>query len=127
MNRELEYRRNLLLNYSAVLLHYANSFPEECFVVDSTVFRACCYIIIQLANAWQPNSVFDELKSKYPLVSWRQIRAFRNYAAHPPLNSEFDLELFREIMLTHIPTLARELIDTVPGQSFSFLSKEESK
>ena len=109
MNARLHRRKELLLHYSKLLIKYAEVYSDECFVLDSIAFKLCCYTIIQLASVWAPDWIFDSFKSLYPKINWRQIRAFRNHAAHPSVDSDFDFELFRTVVFIQLPLLVHYL------------------
>ena len=109
MNAKLRRRKELLLHYSKILINYVEIHADACFVLDSVLFKACCYTIIQLASVWTPNWIFDFFKEAYPAINWRQIRSFRNHAAHPPVDSDldFDFDLFRAVVYIQLPLLVQ--------------------
>lgn len=88
---------------SIQLIEKYTSAGKDSFLTDPMIHDAALRRLETIGDA--ASQLSDELKQRHPNLPWRQIRGFRNVAAHN--YQHIDLSLVWDTIQRHLPDLKR--------------------
>ena len=106
---QIEFLKHIVdeCNY---LLHEYNSNSFEHFIENKRLSKAICRSLEIVGEA--SNRIHPDIKSKYPLIAWREIGDMRNKIIHHYFGIDYDIVW--DTVKTDIPIL-KEAIEVIIG------------
>lgn len=103
--RELHLLVDDILQSAIKVKNYTNDFTFDEFVLDQKTFDAVIRNFIIIGEA--SNRIDNEIKLRFPLIDWDQIRGLRNRIVHEYFG--IDNEILWEIIETELDYLIENL------------------